>query len=156
MATQTETQRKAAAQKAAATRRQNAAKRSRSARKAAETRARAQLNVVQAAGLHAERAGDIALGAALTARDGVVGTARRFSDPASEWKRLRDRFDTNTRRFERRGAPIRKRGQRRVTQTLHRTQRNVERQANQTQRNVERTVDDVRSAGNEFAGKVGL
>jgi hypothetical protein len=150
MATQTENQRKAAAQKAAATRRQNAANRSRSARKAAETRARRQLNLVQAAGLQAERAGDVALGAVLTARDNVVDGARKLGDPSQEWKRLRERVDTSTRRFERRGAQVRKRGQRRVTQTLGRTKRDVERQVNETQR----TVAEVRSSAEDLAGRV--
>lgn len=44
----------------------------------AETRARRQLNLVRAAGLQAERAGDVAIGAALTARDNVVDTARKL------------------------------------------------------------------------------
>jgi hypothetical protein len=156
MATQTETQRKAAAQKAAATRRANAAKRSQSARKAAETRARAQLNLVQVAGLQAERAGDVALGAVLTARDRVVDTTRRFSAPSTEWTALRKRIDTSTGKFERRGAQIRKRGQRRVTQTFRRTRRDVEKQANQVQRDVESTVTDVRETAEELAGRVGI
>ena len=63
MATQTETQRRAAAQKAAATRRENEAKRRRSARKAAETRARAQQSRLKAVGLQAERVADTAVGA---------------------------------------------------------------------------------------------
>jgi len=54
--TQTATQRKATAQKAAATRRRNAAKRSQSARKAAETRAQAELNTLQVVQAQAERA----------------------------------------------------------------------------------------------------
>ena len=72
MATQTATQRKATAQKAAATRRRNAAKRSQSARKAAETRAQAELNTLQAVQAQAERAVLIPVGAALVARDAVV------------------------------------------------------------------------------------
>ena len=65
MATQTATQRKATAQKAAATRRRNAAKRSQSARKAAETRAQAELNTLQVVQDQAERAVLIPVGAAL-------------------------------------------------------------------------------------------
>ena len=65
MATQTATQRKATAQKAAATRRRNAARRSQSARKAAETRAQAELNTLQVVQAQAERAVLIPVGAAL-------------------------------------------------------------------------------------------
>ena len=153
MATQTESQRKAAAQKAAATRRANAARRSRSAKKAAETRARQQLNLLQSAGLQAGRAGDVAIGAALHARDGVVDTARRLNDPRAEWPRLRGRVDTSARRFERRGAQVRKRTQRRVEQTVRRTRRDVERQVSDAQQGVERAVEEVRSTGAGLAGK---
>jgi hypothetical protein len=69
---QTTTQRKTTAQKAAATRRRNAAKRSATARKAAETRAQAELNTLQVVQAQAERALLIPVGAALEARDGGV------------------------------------------------------------------------------------
>jgi hypothetical protein len=78
MATQTQTQRKVTAQKAAATRRRNAAKRSRSAKKAAETRAQAELNTLQVVQLQAERAALVPVGAALTARDAVVDAVKPF------------------------------------------------------------------------------
>jgi hypothetical protein len=67
MATQTQTQRKAAARRAAATRRRNTARRSQAAKRAAETRAQAELNAVQVVQAQAERALLIPVGAALTA-----------------------------------------------------------------------------------------
>src|SRR5919206_2650408 len=79
MATQTETQRKAAARKAAATRRRNAARRSQAARRAAETRAQAELSALGAVQAQAERAVLIPVGAALTARDAVVDAARPYT-----------------------------------------------------------------------------
>src|SRR5215217_1462333 len=78
MATQTATQRKATAQKAAATRRRNAAKRSRSARKAAETRAQAELNTLQVVQAQAERALLIPVGAASEASDVVVDAYKPY------------------------------------------------------------------------------
>src|SRR5215210_6290668 len=78
MATQTQTERKVTAQKAAATRRRNAAKRSRSAQKAAETRAQAQLNTLQVVQLRAERAALVPVGAALEARDAVTSAVSPY------------------------------------------------------------------------------
>ncbi len=80
MATQTPTQRKATAQKAAATRRRNAAKRSSSARKAAETRAQAEMNTLQAVQAQAERAVLIPVGASLVARDSVIEAVKPLAD----------------------------------------------------------------------------
>src|SRR3954470_15592827 len=79
MATQTETQRKAAARQAAATRRRNAARRSRSAQRAAETRAQAELSTLKVVQAQAEPAVLIPVGAALSARDAVVDVARPYT-----------------------------------------------------------------------------
>ena len=81
--TQTATQRKATAQKAAATRRRNAAKRSQSARKAAETRAQAELNTLQVVQAQAERALLIPVGAALEARDAVIDVTKPYVEQGS-------------------------------------------------------------------------
>lgn len=150
MATQTETQRKAAAQKAAATRRRNAAARSRSAKKAAETRALAQKNVLQRAGLQAERAADIAIGATVTARDNVVDAVKPLGDPRAELKRLRGELDLSVRRFERRGSQARKR----ATRAVRRRRNDVERQAGSARRDVEKGVRDARSTTEDFVRRV--
>src|SRR5829696_722744 len=93
MATQTETQRKVAGQKAAATRKQNEAKRRRSAQKAAETRARAQQSRLKAAGLQAQRVADTAVGAAVSSGEKVAETL----------KPLRSQAEARSDRFNRRG-----------------------------------------------------
>src|SRR3954453_6040918 len=107
MATQTETQRKATAQKAAATRRSNAAKRSRSAQKSAETRAQAELNAIQAVQQQAERAVLIPVGAYLTARDEVIEAVKPYTASRASAEReigkVQRRVTTNLRKFERRG-----------------------------------------------------
>ena len=107
MATQTATQRKATAQKAAATRRRNAAKRSQSARKAAETRAQAELNTLQVVQAQAERAVLIPVGAALVARDAVVDAYKPYVEgresAEQELTGLQKRVGTSLRKFERRG-----------------------------------------------------
>ena len=150
MATQTETKRKATAQKAAATRRRNAAARSRSAKKAAETRALAQKNAIQRAGLQAERAADIAIGATVIARDNVVGAVKPLADPRAEIKRLRDELDVNVRKFERRGSQARKRALR----TARRSRNGVERQVNSTRRDVGKGVREARSSTEDLARRV--
>src|SRR5262245_51664613 len=103
MAPQTEQQRKATA-----TRRRNAAARKQSARKAAETRAQAELNTLQAVQHQAERAVLIPVGAALLARDAVIGAAKPYTEGRDsaerELTRLQKRVATNLRRFERRGS----------------------------------------------------
>lgn len=108
MATQTETQRRVAAQKAAATRRENEAKRRRSAQKADETRARAQQSRLKAAGLQAQRVADTAVGAAVTGGEKVVGAVKPLRSQAEarrEAQRLQRRAATNLRKVERRGRP---------------------------------------------------
>lgn len=121
MATNTRTQRQAAAKKAAATRKQNAAKRSASATKSSARRtassaratsrsakstarqggrasgqtARAATTRLEALGRQAERALLIQIGAATALRDAVVHTAQTYTNP----KRIAREFDN----FERRG-----------------------------------------------------
>lgn len=117
MATQTETQRRAAAQKAAATRKENEARRSRSAKKAAETRARAQENRLKAVGWQAQRVADTAVGTAVTAGEKLAESLKPLRSQAEarrEVKRLQGRATTNLRKVERRGATARKRAQRTV------------------------------------------
>jgi hypothetical protein len=139
MATQTPTQRKATAQKAAATRRRNAAKRSRSARKGAETRAQAELNTLQAVQAQAERAVLIPVGATLVARDSVIEAVKPLADGSTrdqELGKLQKRVSTNLRRFERRGTTARNRAVREVKRTRTRVERELRQRRNQTVRTV--------------------
>lgn len=150
MPSQTETQRKATAQKAAATRRTNAAKRSRAARKAAETRARAQMNRLQAAGLQAQRAGDTALGAALSSGESVVDAVRPLSDPRRELKRLQGSLSTAARKAETRGARARKSALR----SARRTRTDVEQRVDTTRSDAEERIGDVQSRADGFRRRV--
>ena len=144
MATQTEQQRKATAQKAAATRRRNAAKRSQSARKAAETRAQAELSTAAAVQAQAERAVLIPVGAALVARDAVVDAAKPYVEgresAEKELTKLQKRVSTNLRKFERRGTTARNRALREVKRTRTR----FERELRQRRGKAVRTVKGVR------------
>ena len=149
MATQTQTQRKATAQKAAATRRRNAAKRSQSARKAAETRAKAELNTAKVVQAQAERAVLIPVGAALIARDAVIEAAKPYTagrDSAErELGKVGKQVQTNLRKFERRGTTARNRAVREVKKTRTR----VERELRQRRGSA---VRQVKSTGRERAG----
>ena len=78
--TTTTTPQSTAAKKAAATRRRNAAKRSAAAKKAAATRAAANRTPVEQVQETAERVVLIPVGAALTARDRVVGAVGELVD----------------------------------------------------------------------------
>jgi hypothetical protein len=145
MATQTKTQRQAAAKKAAATRKRNAANRSASAAKssarstsrsarttakqAARTtgkRASAETTGLQGLARRAQRAVLIPIGVALEAGDRVVDTARTYGDRT----KAKRRFD----RFERRGE-----------QAFRRNRRTLEREARDLRREVERTADRTTS-----------
>jgi hypothetical protein len=146
MATQTQTQRKATAQKAAATRRRNAARRSQSARRAAETRAKAEMNALQVVQAQAERAVLIPVGAALVARDSVIEAAKPFADGETrerELSRLQKRVATNLRRFERRGTTARNRTVRGVKRTRTRVERELRQRRNQTLRTVKQNRREV-------------
>src|SRR5262245_61994211 len=91
MATQTQTQRRASAKKAAATRKRNAsrstASRARTTAKttatSASTRAKAEATGIQAVALQAERVVLIPFGAALIARDNVVEGVKPFTSRTS-------------------------------------------------------------------------
>ena len=146
MATQTQTQRKATAQKAAATRRRNAAKRSRSARKAAETRAQAELNTLQVVQAQAERAVLIPVGATLVARDSVIEAVKPLADSTTrdqELNKLQKRVSTNLRRFERRGTTARNRAVREVKRTRTRVERELRQRRNQAVRTVKSNRREV-------------
>jgi hypothetical protein len=112
IATQTETQRKAAAKKAAATRQRNAANRSRSAKRAAETRAKAQQTRLEAFGLQAQRVADTAIGGVVSIGETIGDTARRWTsrrDAERELRRLRGQATSELRKVERRGTTARRR-----------------------------------------------
>jgi hypothetical protein len=142
MAPQTETQRKATAQKAAATRRRNAAKRSQSARKAAETRAQAELNAFQAVQAQAERAVLIPVGAALVARDAVVEVVTPYTESREsaerELNKLGKSVFTNLRKYERRGTTVRNRAVREVKRARTKVERELRQRRNETVRIVKR------------------
>ena len=145
MATQAETQRKAAAQKAAATRKRNEAKRSQAARKAAATRARAQANTLKSAGYQAQRALDTSIGAAITARERVAGAAKPLTssqDRKRKTRELRESATTQLRQSERRGAAARKRAQRTVEREAKRVRRTVETRVRRGRKAAEETVEE--------------
>ncbi len=159
MATQTSTQREAAAKRAAATRKRNATKRSASATKSAarRTRSSATQTARQARGTsrqasrtatrgldaattrlgvfgrQAQRAVLIQVGAAATVGDKVRQTARTFSNL--------DLVTSELNRFERRGARAFSRRQRSLT----RQRRELQRDTRRARRAVERRVDGLRS-----------
>jgi hypothetical protein len=155
MATQTQTQRKVTAQKAAATRRRNAAKRSRSAKKAAETRAQAELNTLQVVQLQAERAALVPVGAALSARDAVVEAVKPFvagrESAEKELDKVGKSVQVNLKKFERRGSTARNRAVREVKRTRTRVERELRqrrtkavRTVKQNRREAERQVKSTR------------
>ena len=89
IATRTDTERSAAAHKAAATRKENEAKRKRSARKAAETRARAQASRLKVVGDQAQRVADTAIGGTVIAGETVADSIKPLTNP----QEARRRFD---------------------------------------------------------------
>lgn len=149
MATQTRTQRQAAAKKAAATRKQNqastrttAARRSarrsqratgsatRNARGAATQATRAASRGfeagalrIDALGRQVERAFLIQVGAALEAREAAVRTFRTYSRRGS--------LKTRLRRFERRGETAMRRSGRRVQRDVQHARRDIDRQTSE-------------------------
>ena len=151
MATQTRTQRQAAATKAAATRKRNAAKQSASATKTSARRTRASASQTtrearrtgRAAGRtatrrfesaterlgefgrRAERAFYIQVGAAVTARDAITRNVRIYTN-------VKD-FTRELNKYERRGV-----------RALNRGQRNVNRQANGLRRDAGDVVERVK------------
>jgi hypothetical protein len=157
MATQTQTQRKAAAQKAPATRKRNAARRRATARKAAQTRraaqkevgirASAQGNAAAAAGYEATRLVDLGLGAVATAREGVGAMVKPITDQAQR-RRLRTRLQRNTtsswKQVERRGERTRRRIVRNVEREARRLRRGTERRLSRARREAERQGTQLR------------
>jgi hypothetical protein len=153
MATQTPTQRRASAKKAAATRKRNAsrstASRARTTAKtttsSATTRAKAEANGIQALALQAERAVLIPVGAALTARDNVVENVKPFTSRNTaerEITKLQRRVATNLRKFERRGTTARNKLQR----DMKRNRTQVERFVRTNRRNIESQANDLVSS----------
>jgi hypothetical protein len=142
MATQTETQRRVAAQKAAATRRANQAKRRRSAERAAETRARAEQSRLKALALQAQRVADTAVGAAVTGGEKVADTVKPLRSQTEfrrEAQRLQRRATTNLRKVERRGATTRKQ----AVRATKRQRDHALRALRRNRREAERAVQDV-------------
>ena len=147
MATQTQTQRKATAQKAAATRRRNAAKRSQSATKAAQTRAQAELNTLQVVQLQAERAALVPVGAALTARDAVVEAVKPYvagrESAEKELEKVGKRVQVNLKKFERRGSTARNRALREIKRTRTRVERELRQRRNKAVKTVKANRREV-------------
>jgi hypothetical protein len=163
MASQTRTQRQAAAKKAAATRRRNSARQSRGTAKASARRtATSAKSTGRAAGTtakhtaratarrvlaqkprlgavarKAERAILIPVGAALEARDRLTATVRTYSDRRVARQQLN--------RFERRGATALRRNRRAVVRQARDVRDSVERRANGFQSRTNEVVERVRS-----------
>lgn len=165
MATQTQNQRKAAAQKAAATRRRNAANRKRSAQKAAETRAKGELNAVQSVALQGQEIGqraiDFSLGAALETRDRVTGAIRPITS-ATERRRLGRNARSTLRSLRRRGAQARGRAERTARTQVRETERQATkarreaaRRTTRARRDVERGTSRIRSGAEEIGSAAG-
>ena len=115
----TATGRSTAAKKAAATRARNQAtearKRSTAAKKAAETRRELERTPVERYVDFAGRAVTIPVGAALVARDNVVELAGKYSSLDKVERELRARqrrFESDLKKFERRGTAVRDRFER--------------------------------------------
>jgi hypothetical protein len=167
----TATNRSTAAKKAAATRARNraseASKRSTAATKAAQTRRAAERTPVQRYVEYAGRAVTIQLGAALTARDSVVGTvgglATKYSSLDKVERELRERrrrIETELQTFERRGTTARGRLERelrrrreRVERDLRGVRRDASAQAGLVGTRVEHIVQTGVSAGTQAAAK---
>jgi hypothetical protein len=143
MATQTQTQRKATAQKAAATRRRNEAQRKRSAKKAAETRAQAEKNTLQSLAYKGQdigqRAVDLTVGAAAETRDRVADAVKPVTSKA-ERRRLTSSAKTSVRDAQRRGARVRKDAQRTARSRVRETERRI----TKVRRNAGRQVKNAR------------
>lgn len=161
MASQTRTQRQAAAKKAAATRKRNSARQSsgnakasvrrtttsaqstgRAARTASKQTGRATARRVsaektrfEAVARQAERFILVPVGAALEARDRIAATVRTYSDSRLTRQQLN--------RFERRGATA-----------LGRKRRAVERQAKDVRESVESRANGVQSRANDVVEHV--
>ena len=165
------TSRSTAAKKAAATRARNraseTAKRSTAAKKAAEARRDAERMPVERYAGYADRAVTIQLGAALAARDSIVGTvgglATKYSSLDKVERELRDRrrrIEADLRTFERRGTTARDRLERelrrrrdRVERDLRGVRRDASAQAGLAGARVEHLVQTGLTAGTQAAAK---
>jgi hypothetical protein len=139
--TKTTTARKSTS--AATARRKTAAtRRSTAAKKAATTRATAQAsanvpvqrNPVKQVQELAERAVLVQVGAALEARDRVVGTVTSITDTATS----RPRAERQLKKFERRGATARTQLERELRKTRTRVQRELRQRRTRLERTVKR------------------
>lgn len=138
MATQTRTQRQAAAKKAAATRKRKSASQSNGTpAKAAARRISAERVYLDAIARRGERAVLIPVGAALEARDRIVAVYRTYGD--------RQRLRTQLNRFERRGATALRRNRRAVERQARDVRNGVEDRANGFQSRATDVVERVRS-----------
>jgi len=183
MATQTPTQRKATAKKAAATRKRNASARqarttraganrrsettrgtARRATRTATTRVDAEATRLEGLALQAERAVLVPVGAALTARDNVVEATKPFRSAQSAEREIK--------KFERRGVRARNDAQRQVkrsrtrverelrqrrrqaTQLVKRNRRNLETQVKSARRDFERGSDKLQGGVGDLAKDV--
>jgi predicted nucleic acid-binding Zn-ribbon protein len=124
--TQTEWKRKAAARKGQATRLRNEAKQKRSLTETARTRARAERNAAMATSYGAGRALDTTLGAAVTARDAVVGTVKPLGDPRRTISRVRTETAGSLEQLERKGARTRAQAQLRIERLGRQTRRQAQ------------------------------
>jgi len=155
MATQTPTQRKASAKKAAATRKRNAAKASAksastsakrtatSAKTTAKKTTTAASNATSAGqftldtvALQAERALLIPVGAALIARDAVVEVTKPYTSRTSAEKELK--------KFERRGNTARNSLRREAKRTRTRVERELRQRRNEVTKSVKDAGEDLR------------
>jgi hypothetical protein len=122
-------------------------RRARSTRTAARSHTSTSTTPIQQAGVLAERAVLVPVGATLLARDNLVSTAR---DLASRYS-TRTKVEQEIRRYERRGSTARNRFERQVRRTRTRFERQlrqrrnlVQRTIKQNRRRVEREVRSVR------------
>lgn len=108
MTQQTDTKRKAAARKAAATRKRNEAARAQAPAEGVKARAEAERQQALAGAYTAARALDASLGGAEAARDRVLQTFERISDPADVWRTSTEDVKRTLGQFESRGAVVRR------------------------------------------------
>ncbi len=145
----TAAKRSAAAQKAATTRKTNATKRSTTAKKAAATRrettaakqaAQAKQetkNSVKRAGVLAEKAVLVPVGAALVARDGVNELRSKYS--------TRNKTENELRRFERRGTSAVKGVERDLKKSRTKIERELRQRRTRIEREVKSMIKDIES-----------
>jgi F0F1-type ATP synthase membrane subunit b/b' len=132
--------------KAAATRRSTTAKKAATTRATREASANAQSaaqparNRVQQVQDLAERAVLVQVGAALEARDAVVGTVGTIADTTTN----RTHAERQLKKFERRGAGARTQLERELRKTRTRVQRELRQRRQRLERTVKRNVKSAR------------